>query len=111
MLKKPAHLPVRLSAVRVRQLRLFALAAEVGSISEAACRCHVTQPSATEMLHDLERAFSHQLFVRGSKGIVLAPAGARVKSFACVSPPLPYLAICRMRFSDSSWPTHRCSLT
>jgi DNA-binding transcriptional LysR family regulator len=78
MLKKHAQIPVKLTAVRVRQLQLFALAAEVGSISEAARRCHVTQPTATEMLQDLERAFSRQLFIRGSRGIVLTPEGTRV---------------------------------
>jgi LysR family pca operon transcriptional activator len=78
MLKKHAQIPLKLTSVRVRQLQLFSLAAEVGSISEAARRCHVTQPTATEMLQDLERAFSRQLFIRGPKGIVLTPEGVRV---------------------------------
>jgi DNA-binding transcriptional LysR family regulator len=82
MVRKQAQIPIRLTAVRVRQLQLFALAAEVGSISEAARRAHVTQPTATEMLQELERAFSLQLYVRGSKGIVLTEQGKRVAARA-----------------------------
>lgn len=82
MFKKQAQIPIKLTAVRVRQLQLFALAAEVGSISEAARRSHVTQPAATEMLQELERAFSLQLYLRGAKGIVLTAQGERVAARA-----------------------------
>ena len=78
MRRVPNTIPATLTAVRVRQLQLFNLLAEVGSISEAARRLHVTQPTATEMLQELERAFSMQLFVRGSKGVSLTVQGERV---------------------------------
>jgi DNA-binding transcriptional LysR family regulator len=82
MLKKQAQIPIRLTSVRVRQLQLFSLVAEVGSISEAARRLHVTQPAATEMLKELERGFSMQLLARGPKGITLTAQGERVASRA-----------------------------
>ncbi len=79
---KGGQIPFKLTAVRVRQLQLFAFAAELGSISEAARQLNLSQPAATEMLKSLERAFSLQLFVGSSKGIVLTEQGKRVASRA-----------------------------
>ena len=77
--KQPA-IPLSVTAIRIRQLQLFTLLAEVGSVSEAARRLHVTQPTATEMLKELERAFAVKLFERGSRGVTLTVQGERVAS-------------------------------
>jgi len=69
------NLPARITGIRMRQLQLFQILIEAGSISEAARRCHMTQPAATEVFKELERAFGAQLFVRGPRGIVLTAAG------------------------------------
>jgi DNA-binding transcriptional LysR family regulator len=66
--------------VRIRQLQLFTMLAEVGSVSEAARRLHVTQPTATQMLKELEHAFAVQLFLRGPKGVSLTVHGERMAS-------------------------------
>lgn len=73
-------IPLSVTAIRIRQLQLFTLLAEVGSVSEAARRLHVTQPTATEMLKELERAFAVKLFERGSRGVTLTVQGERVAS-------------------------------
>jgi DNA-binding transcriptional LysR family regulator len=73
-------IPLTVTAVRIRQLQLFTLLAEVGSVSEAARRLHVTQPTATEMLKELERAFAVQLFDRGPRGVSLTVQGERMAS-------------------------------
>lgn len=69
------NLPARITGIRMRQLQLFQVLIEAGSISEAARRCHMTQPAATEVFKELERAFGAQLFIRGPRGIVLTTAG------------------------------------
>ncbi|NYT25507.1 LysR family transcriptional regulator [Alcaligenaceae bacterium] len=68
-------IPSRITGIRIRQLQLFQMLIDAGSISEAARRCHMTQPAATEIFKELERAFAAQLFVRGTRGIALTPAG------------------------------------
>lgn len=78
MTRPAASIPASVTAVRIRQLQLFTVLAEVGSISKAAQRLHVTQPTATEMLKELERAFSMQLFFRGAKGVTLTGQGERI---------------------------------
>lgn len=75
-------IPFRLTAVRLRQLQLFELAAVTGSISESARQLNISQPAATEMLKGLERAFSVQLFIGTSRGIVLTEKGKRVAARA-----------------------------
>lgn len=72
------NIPARLTSLRVRQLELFLRLAEVKTISEAARKCHVTQPTATEMLKKLEGSFGTKLFVRSSQGITLTAQGERV---------------------------------
>lgn len=76
------NIPFKLTAVRLRQLQLFELAAELGSISEAARQLNISQPAATEMLKGLERGFSVQLFIGTSRGIMLTEQGKRVAARA-----------------------------
>ena len=78
MLKKYPLIPASLTSIRVRQLQLFAVLANVGSISEAARQSHVTQPTATAMLQELEKGFGIELFLRGTKGVTLTDQGGRV---------------------------------
>ena len=77
-LMKSSNIPFKLTAIRLRQLQLFDLAALLGSISEAARQLNISQPAATEMLKGLERAFSVQLFIGTSRGIELTAEGKRV---------------------------------
>ncbi|MCP2256409.1 DNA-binding transcriptional regulator, LysR family [Streptoalloteichus tenebrarius] len=63
----------------LRQLRYFVTIAECGTLSEAASRLHVAQPTLSQALTDLERALRVQLCVRRrAHGITLTPSGHQV---------------------------------
>ncbi len=61
----------------LRQLRYFVAAAETLSFTGAARRLHVSQPSISTALSDMEEGFDVQLFLRHhAQGLSLTPAGA-----------------------------------
>jgi DNA-binding transcriptional LysR family regulator len=73
-----AALPTRLAHVRLRDLMLLEHLAELGSLTDAAARMHVTQSAITQALQSLEGAFGGPLVVRrrrGQRGVSLTPAG------------------------------------
>ncbi|MFI2209479.1 LysR family transcriptional regulator [Streptomyces sp. NPDC020141] len=57
-----------------RHLSYFVAAVEAGSISEAARRLHLSQPSVSQAIQELERELRTPLVVRGRK-LSLTPAG------------------------------------
>lgn len=60
----------------LRQLRYFAAAAEALSFTAAARRLHVSQPSISAALAELESSFGVRLFIRHhASGLSLTPAG------------------------------------
>jgi DNA-binding transcriptional LysR family regulator len=59
-------------------LRLFLAAVELGSVSKAAARMRVAQPSATAKLHKLERQLGVTLLERTPTGSSPTDAGARL---------------------------------
>jgi len=59
-------------------LRLFLAAVELGSVSKAASRMHVAQPSATAKLQKLERQLGMPLLERTPTGSVPTDAGSRL---------------------------------
>jgi DNA-binding transcriptional LysR family regulator len=72
-------LPGRFSQLRLRDLLLLEHLQELGSLTEAAVRMHVTQSAITQALQSLEAAFGHSLVARGrrgQRGVALTPAGA-----------------------------------
>lgn len=63
-------------AYTLRQIEYFVAAAETGTISEAAGRCHISQAGLSQALSELERAIGTDLTVRRrAKGVTLTPAG------------------------------------
>jgi LysR family transcriptional regulator, nitrogen assimilation regulatory protein len=58
-----------------RSLRYFVQIAELGSITAAAQRLRVSQPSLTRHLHKLEEDLGVALFVRAHRGVELTAAG------------------------------------
>ena len=69
-------MPRRHDKMELRHLRYFVAVAETGSLTEAAeTRLHTSQPSLSRQLRDLEAEVGTPLFVRGSRGVVLTPAG------------------------------------
>ncbi len=62
----------------VAALRLFLAAVELGSVSKAAARMQMTQPSATAKLQKLERQLGTSLLERTPTGSVVTADGARL---------------------------------
>lgn len=59
----------------LRRLRAFVAVAESGSVSRAAQRCGITQPSLSQQIRTLEREIGHPLFDRLGRGMALTEAG------------------------------------
>lgn len=68
--------------MELRTLRYFLALAQEGTISNAAKALHVTQPTLSRQLSDLEKGFGKQLFERGAKRIVLTEDGVRLREYA-----------------------------
>ena len=68
--------------MELRVLRYFLLAAQEGSITNAATRLHVGQPTLSRQLKDLEKELGQQLFVRQAHGIRLTEAGEQLRHSA-----------------------------
>jgi DNA-binding transcriptional LysR family regulator len=64
--------------VNLRALRYFVMCAESGTISEAASRLNISQPSVSAAIKHLEDLYQVQLFIRiPTKGIELTTEGLR----------------------------------
>lgn len=63
-------------------LKVFLAIAAARSLSGGAASVHLTAPSASYRLKNLELAFGASLFERTSKGMQLTPAGLTVKRYA-----------------------------
>ena len=59
-------------------LRVFAVVAETGSVTQAAARLYLTQPAVSAALRRLTEAVGAPLFVRQGRGLVLGSRGARL---------------------------------
>lgn len=59
----------------IRVLRYFLAAAEQQSISGAAQKLHVTQPTLSRQFMELEEELGHTLFVRSNRKLRLTPKG------------------------------------
>lgn len=59
-------------------LRVFAVVAETGSVTQAAARLYLTQPAVSAALRRLTTAVGASLFVRQGRGLVLGSRGARL---------------------------------
>jgi LysR family transcriptional regulator, regulator for metE and metH len=64
--------------LEVRHLRLIASVAEVGSLTRAGDRLHLTQSALSHQLRDIESRLGAALFLRVGKRLVLTPAGERL---------------------------------
>jgi DNA-binding transcriptional LysR family regulator len=64
------------------QLRTFAAVAELGHLTRAAERLHVSQPAVSAQIKALEDELGMPLFERGATGMTLTPAGSRLLPLA-----------------------------
>jgi LysR family transcriptional regulator for metE and metH len=68
--------------LEVRHLQLVAAVAEVGSLTRAGDRLHLTQSALSHQLRDIESRLGAALFLRLGKRLVLTPAGERLLTSA-----------------------------
>ena len=61
--------------MEIRVLRYFLTVAREGSITGAANYLHLTQPTLSRQLQDLERELGQKLFIRTNHNVVLTPEG------------------------------------
>jgi LysR family transcriptional regulator, mexEF-oprN operon transcriptional activator len=61
-------------------LRVFALVAEAGSVTEAASRLYLTQPAVSAALRRLTATIGAPLFVRSGRGVALTSRGERLRA-------------------------------
>ena len=66
----------------LRVLRYFLGVAREGSMTGAAKTLHVTQPTLSRQLQDLEEELGQQLFIRGSHSLTLTPEGVLLRKRA-----------------------------
>lgn len=64
--------------LEIRHLRLVAAVADVGSLTKAGERIHLTQSALSHQLRDIESRLGTALFLRIGKRLVLTPAGERL---------------------------------
>lgn len=68
--------------MEIRLLRYFLAVAREGSISNAAEYLHITQPTLSRQLKDLEEYLGTQLFIRGNRKISLTDEGMLLRKRA-----------------------------
>lgn len=61
--------------MEIRVLRYFLAIAREGSITNAANLLHLTQPTLSRQIHDLEKELGQKLFTRGSHSMTLTAEG------------------------------------
>jgi DNA-binding transcriptional LysR family regulator len=66
----------------LNQLRAFLMVAAVGTFSAAAAELQMTQPSISELVKRMEEHYGVKLFVRGTRSLVLTPAGTELLPYA-----------------------------
>lgn len=68
--------------MEIRVLKYFLAVAREGSITAAANALHLTQPTLTRQMQDLEYELKQKLFVRGKHNITLTEEGMLLKDRA-----------------------------
>lgn len=66
----------------LQQLRYVIMVAEVGTITEAASRLFISQPSLTNAIHELEKEMNIKIFDRTNKGIYVSRDGEAFLGYA-----------------------------
>ncbi|NIB45219.1 LysR family transcriptional regulator [Pseudomaricurvus alkylphenolicus] len=64
--------------ISLRQLEMIIAIAEEGSMRSAATRLHISQPSLTRAVHELESELNVKLFIRLTRGMKPTPEGVEL---------------------------------
>jgi len=67
--------------MELRHLRYFVAAAEMENVSRAALKLHVSQPTLSTQIRDLEDELGFMLFERTGKSVRLTDMGFLLRSF------------------------------
>lgn len=62
----------------LQQLRYITTVANTGTITEAAKKLYISQPSLTNAIHELEKEMGLTIFNRTNKGIFISREGGRI---------------------------------
>lgn len=68
--------------LKLKHWALLSALADTPTLNQAAALIHVTQPSATKMLADIEQAFGFAIFERHARGMRPTPLGIEVVTYA-----------------------------
>ena len=72
------HVGYQSPLMNLAQLRFASAVADTGSFTAAAARCHVTQPTLSNGIAQLEQALGERLFVRTTRSVALTAFGEHV---------------------------------
>ena len=59
----------------LQQLKYAITVAQTGTITEAAEKLYISQPSLTNAIHELEKEMNIEIFTRTNKGIIVSKDG------------------------------------
>ena len=68
--------------MEIRVLKYFLAVAKEGNITKAANFLHLTQPTLSRQLQDLEKELGQKLLIRGRYNVTLTPEGHILKQRA-----------------------------
>ena len=66
----------------IRHLKIFIAVAETGSMSRAAQKLFLSQPTVSQAIRELEENYEVRLFERLSKRLYITPAGQELLGYA-----------------------------
>jgi Transcriptional regulator len=93
----------------LQQLKYVIKAVECGSISEAAKRLFITQPSLSNAIKDLEAEIGIEIFIRSARGIALSVDGAEFLSYA--RQVVEQVELLEQRYQDKKPSRQLCSIS
>lgn len=69
-------------SMTLQQLKYIVTVAQTGTITEAAGKLYISQPSLTNAIHELEKEMNITIFNRTNKGISVSKEGEDFLSYA-----------------------------
>ena len=69
-------------SMTLQQLKYIVTVAQTGTITEAAGKLYISQPSLTNAIHELEKEMNIKIFNRTNKGISVSKEGEEFLSYA-----------------------------